>query len=154
MRAVRFNLKRGGSEGTENLERFAKRVHETVGWHTELYVDSRDLPELHKTLIKLPSVSIDHLGLSSAGFSNLLALVENGVNVKATGFGRVDFDIKKVIKEIIAINPNALVFGTDLPSTRAPKSYSDDDLFLVIDAIGEDMARKVFYENAISPYRP
>ena len=154
VRAVRFNLKRGGSEGTENLERFAKRVHETVGWHTELYVDSRDLPELHKTLIKLPSVSIDHLGLSSAGFSNLLALVENGVHVKATGFGRVDFDVKKVIKEIIAINPKALVFGTDLPSTRAPKSYSDDDLFMVIDAIGEDMARKVFYENAISLYRP
>ena len=98
VRAVRFNLKRGGSEGTENLKRFAKRVHETVGWHTELYVGSKDLPELHKTLIELPCVSIDHLGLSSAGFSNLLSLVENGVHVKATGFGRVDFDIKNAIK--------------------------------------------------------
>lgn len=154
VRAVRFNLKRGGSEGTENLERFSKRVHETVGWHTELYVDSKDIPELHKTLIELPNVSIDHLGLSSSGFINLLSLVEKGVRVKATGFGRVDFDIKKAIKEIIAINPEALVFGTDLPSTRAPKPYSDDDLFVVIDAIGEDMARKVFYENAINFYRP
>ena len=76
------------------------------------------------------------------------------MHVKATGFGRVDFDIKKAIKEIIAINPNALVFGTDLPSTRAPKPYCDDDLFMIIDAIGEGMARKVFYENAISLYRP
>jgi predicted TIM-barrel fold metal-dependent hydrolase len=154
VRAVRFNLKRGGSERIENLERFARRVHETVGWHTELYVDSKDLPELHKTLIELPCVSIDHLGLSRDGFSNLLSLVKNGVYVKATGFGRVDFDIKEAIAEIIAINPEMLVFGTDLPSTRAPEPYSDDDFFTVIDAIGEEMARKVFYENAISLYRP
>lgn len=154
VRAVRFNLKRGGSEGIENLERFAKRVHETVGWHTELYVDSKELPELHKILIELPCVCIDHLGLSNAGRAELLSLVENGVHVKATGFGRVDIDIKNAIKEIIAINPNALVFGTDLPSTRAARPYSDDDLFMVIDAVGEDMARKVFYENAIGLYRP
>ncbi len=154
VRAVRFNLKRGGSEGIENLERFAKRVYETVGWHAELYVDSKDISELHKTLIKLPSVSVDHLGLSGIGFINLLSLVENGVYVKATGFSRVNFDIKKAIKEIIAINPNALLFGTDLPSTRAPKPYSDVDFFMIIDAIGEDMARKVFYENAINFYRP
>ena len=153
VRAIRFNLKRGGSECVENLERFAKRVHDTVGWHTELYADSKDLLELHKMLISLPSVSIDHLGLSKAGFSNLLSLIEKGVYVKATGFSRVDFDVKKAIKEIIAINPNALVFGTDLPSTRAPKQYSDKDFFMIIDAIGEKMARKVFYENAVSLYQ-
>ena len=154
VRAVRFNLKRGGSEGVENLERFAKRVHEVVGWHTELYVDSKDLADLHQTLINLPSVSIDHLGLSEAGLPDLLALVEKGVRVKATGFGRADFEVNAVIKEIVAINPDALLFGTDLPSTRAPKPYSDEDLFVVIDAIGEDLARKVFYDNAVSFYRP
>lgn len=154
VRAVRFNLKRGGSESVENLERFAKRVHETVGWHTELYVDSKDLADLHSTLINLPSVSIDHLGLSLAGFTDLLALVEKGVYVKATGFGRVDFDVKLAIKEIVTINPESLVFGTDLPSTRAPVPYSDEDLFRVVDAIGENMARKVFYENAVRLYRP
>jgi predicted TIM-barrel fold metal-dependent hydrolase len=154
VRAVRFNLKRGGSEGIEQLDRFARRVHETVGWHTELYVDSKDLPALHQILISLPAVSIDHLGLSSAGLPDLLALVEKGVHVKATGFGRVDFDIKQAIKAIVAINPAALVFGTDLPSTRAPKPYSDDDFFMIIDAIGEELARRVFYDNAIRLYRP
>ena len=83
IRAVRFNLQRGGSEGVKNLERFAKRVHETVGWHSELYVDSKDLPELHKTLTSLPAVSIDHLGLSSAGLSDLLSLVDKGPLVSA-----------------------------------------------------------------------
>lgn len=154
VRAIRFNLKRGGSASVENLERFARRVHDVVGWHTELYVDATELSELHHTLIKLPAVCIDHLGLSSAGFPDLLALVENGVFVKATGFGRVDFDVKSAMRDIIAINPDALVFGTDLPSTRAPQPYSDNDYLLVIEALGEKLAQKVFYENAVNLYRP
>jgi predicted TIM-barrel fold metal-dependent hydrolase len=72
VRAVLFNLRRGGSKGAENLEKLAKRVHEIVGWHVELYVNSNDLPLLHKTLMTLPSVCIDHLGLFKEGFSNLL----------------------------------------------------------------------------------
>ena len=154
IRAIRFNLKRGGSEGIENLEHFAKRVYETVGWHIELYVDSKDLADLHKVLSALPSVCIDHLGLSGEGLPNLLLLVEEGVKVKATGFGRVDFDVKDTIRKIVEINPDALVFGTDLPSTRAPRPYSDKDYLLVIDTLGEEMAKKVFLENAIQLYRP
>jgi len=154
VRAVRFNLKRGGSEGVEHLERFARRVHEVVGWHTELYVDARDLPPLQTILASLPVVSIDHLGLSKEGFPHLMALVEKGVHVKATGFGRVDFEVKEALRQIVAINPDALVFGTDLPSTRAPIPYSDDDFLRVEDALGEEMARKVFYENAVRLYRP
>jgi predicted TIM-barrel fold metal-dependent hydrolase len=154
VRAIRFNLKRGGSEGIENLERFAKRVYETVGWHIELYVDSKDLADLHQILSALPSVCIDHLGLSGEGLSNLLLLVEKGVKVKATGFGRVDFDVKDAIRKIVEINPEALVFGTDLPSTRVPRPYTDNDYLLVIDTLGEEMAKKVFFENAIKLYRP
>ncbi len=153
VRAVRFNLKRGGSEGIEKLEQFSRRVYEVVGWHTELYVDSKDLPDLHNILIQLPRVSIDHLGLSKAGLPNLLSLVEKGVFVKATGFGRVDFAVKSALREIAAINPDSLMFGTDLPSTRAPRPYSDDDYLTVIDALGEKLAQKVFYENGVKFYR-
>ena len=46
------------------------------------------------------------------------------------------------------------LFGTDLPSTRAPVPYADTDLLKVVDAIGEEPARKVFYDNAIRFYRP
>ncbi|MEE4254618.1 MAG: amidohydrolase family protein [Desulfuromusa sp.] len=153
VRAIRFNLKRGGSESVASLERFSKRVHEVVGWHVELYVDAKDLPELHNTLIGLPAVCIDHLGLSSAGLPALRSLVEKGAFVKATGFGRVDFDVSTAMQEIITINPDALVFGTDLPSTRAPRSYSDKDYLLVIDTLGEVMAQKVFYENGVNLYQ-
>jgi predicted TIM-barrel fold metal-dependent hydrolase len=154
VRAVRFNLKRGGSEGVGKLESFARRLHEIANWHVELYVDSRDLADLFATLAALPTVSIDHLGLSKAGFPTLLRLVERGVRVKATGFGRVDFDAGEAIRAICAANPGALIFGTDLPSTRAPRPYSDDDLLLVLDVLGEYLAQKVLYDNAVAFYRP
>ena len=154
VRAVRFNLKRGGSEGVDKLEAFARRVHELVAWHVELYVDSRDLAGLTEILLRLPAVSIDHLGLSREGLPHLLSLAEQGVRVKATGFGRVDFDVRQALREICAANPEALMFGTDLPSTRAPHPFSDEDVTLVIDALGEEMARKVFYKNAVNFYRP
>jgi predicted TIM-barrel fold metal-dependent hydrolase len=153
VRALRFNLRRGGSEDVRHLDRFARRVHELAGWHVELYVDWHDLPELNDRLAALPSVSIDHLGLSKAGFPALLKLVQRGVHVKATGFGRLDFDVATALKEIQSANPNALMFGTDLPSTRAPRPYKDEDLLLVVEALGEDAARNVLYENAMTFYR-
>ena len=154
VRAIRFNLKRGGSEKVEHLERLAKRVFELARWHVELYVDSRDLPDLKDILLRLPAVSIDHLGLSKGGFATLLTLAEQGVRVKATGFGRVDFDVKHALQELCSANPEALMFGTDLPSTRAPRPYADEDLFLVLDALGENLARKALFENAADFYRP
>lgn len=154
IRGVRFNLKRGGSEGLENLETFARRLHDLAGWHVELYVDSRELKDIHSVLVSLPSVSIAHLGLSKEGFPNLLKLVDEGVIIKATGFYRVDFDVKQALQEIASINQNSLIFGTDLPSTRSSRPYSDSDYQLVIDALGHEIAAKVFYDNAISFYKP
>ena len=154
VRAVRFNIKRGGSEGIRHLDSFARRVYELVGWHVELYIDSRELPALYDTLVSLPAVSIDHLGLSKEGFGTLLKLVERGVHLKATGFGRVDFDVRTALQELYTANPEALMFGTDLPSTRAPRPYEDDDFALVIEALGTEKAGRVFYENAARFYQP
>ncbi len=155
IRGIRFNLRRGGSEGVEHLEAMAKRVYETAGWHVELYVDSRELEALYPLLIRLPAFSIDHLGLSKDGFHTLLMLVEKGAKVKATGFGRVDLDVPRAIREIVSVNPNALLFGTDLPSTRAPRPYNPGDLRTVVDALQDDeLIDKVLYGNAAEFYNP
>lgn len=154
VRAVRFNVKRGGSEDIRHLENFARRVHKLVGWHTELYVDSTELADLFDTLVSLPAVSVDHIGLSKAGFPTLLKLAAKGVRVKATGFGRVDFDVRAALEDLYAANPKALMFGTDLPSTRAPRAYQDSDYDLVASTLGEEKAADVFYKNAIEFYRP
>jgi predicted TIM-barrel fold metal-dependent hydrolase len=154
VRAVRFNIKRGGSETIEHLDRMARRVHDLAGWHVELYVDAMELDGLFDTLVALPAVSIDHLGLSREGLPFLLKLAGQGVRVKATGFGRVDFEVRRALRDIHAVNPEALMFGTDLPSTRAPRPYADEDFLLVAEALGEEGARKVLRDNAVAFYRP
>ncbi|NRB40738.1 MAG: amidohydrolase family protein [Pseudomonadales bacterium] len=154
IRAIRFNLKRGGSEEIKHLSSLASRAYELANWHVELYVDSKELKDLYPTLITLPSVSIDHLGLSKSGFKVLTQLVEKGVRVKATGFSRVDFDVATALKTLYMANPKSLMFGSDLPSTRAPRPYSSDDFILVADTLGKDAAIKVFSTNAIEFYKP
>lgn len=154
VRALRFNLKRGGSEHIQHLETMAKRIYELLGWHIELYVDSKILPDLYSTLINLPAVSIDHLGLSKEGFSTLLKLCSKGVKVKATGFSRSNMDIHSAIRDLYAANPTSLMFGTDLPSTRAPIPYRDEDYHLVLECLELEAAENVFYNNAVNFYKP
>ena len=66
-------------EDVSRMDAMARRIHELVGWHIELYADARELDPLLPTLIALPAVAIDHLGLSKAGFPTLLELAEHGV---------------------------------------------------------------------------
>ena len=153
IRAVRFNLKRGGSEDVRNLSSMAKRIYELLDWHTELYIDSSELPNLYNTLLSLPKISIDHLGLSHTGFKTLLKLAEKGVKIKASGFGQVDFDIATALQDIYKANPNALMFGTDLPSTRAPNPFKFKDINLIVQVLGEDAAQRVLYHNAADFYK-
>lgn len=150
--AVRFNLKRGGSESIENMEKLSKQLFDEYGWHTELYVDSLSLKELKPILSNLNSFSIDHLGLSKNGLSDLYYWIEKGIKIKATGFGRVDFDPLRVLKTIYKINPNALMFGTDLPSTRAQIPFSKRDVDLIKNNFYTEEQNKIFYENARAWY--
>ncbi|MBN2908824.1 amidohydrolase family protein [Polycladomyces sp. WAk] len=154
VRGVRFNVHRGRSVPLDRLEHFASHVYELAGWHVELYIDSRLLADLAPVLTRLPAVSIDHLGLSREGFPALLSLVEKGVRVKATGFGRVNLDVKEAIRSITAVNPHALMFGTDLPSTRAERPFQDADINLIRETLGETLAEKVLWRNAVEWYRP
>jgi predicted TIM-barrel fold metal-dependent hydrolase len=152
VRAVRFNLYRGTSESLDQLERLALRVHDLAGWHAELYVDSKDLPELEDRLAALPRVAIDHLGMSRDGYSVLLGLVERGAKVKATGFGRVRLNVSEALREIAAVNPGALIFGTDLPGTRAERPFEEADVDLILESLGEPLANRVLRENAMDWY--
>ncbi|MCW2696200.1 MAG: amidohydrolase family protein [Modestobacter sp.] len=152
VRGVRFNLRRGGSAGLEHLDRLARRVHDLAGMHTELYVDARDLPELAGTLRSLPAVSIDHLGLHADGLPHLLDLVDSGVRVKATGFGRGDLDVARAVRAVLAVDPTALLAGTDLPSTRVRRPFTDADVELTADAAGEHRDA-VLHGNAVAFYR-
>jgi len=152
VRALRFNIRRGGSEDLSKLDTFARRVYDLVGWHSELYMDAKELPGIALTIGELPAISIDHLGLSEEGLPHLLRLVEKGVHVKATGFGRVELDVKNALKSIYEVNPDALMFGTDLPSTRAKRPFEYADIELIQQLFDEQAADKILYKNALQWY--
>jgi predicted TIM-barrel fold metal-dependent hydrolase len=79
--------------------------------------------------------------------------VESGAYVKATGFGRVDLDPAEAMLGILDVNPGALVFGTDLPSTRAPRPFADADLSTLRELIDPQHIENVLWRNAATLYR-
>ena len=153
VRAVRFNMYRGASGAADDLLRAASRVAAVAGMHSELYVDARDLHDLESVLSKLPRVSVDHLGISDTNRDVLLRLVEGGLKVKATGFGRVSLDVVETLQAIHTVDPSALMFGTDLPSTRARRPFDAADVSLIVEALGEDALAAVLRDNARDFYR-
>jgi predicted TIM-barrel fold metal-dependent hydrolase len=154
VRAVRFNLYRGGSAGIEDLDRLARRVHDVAGWHAELYVDASTLDPIFETVASLPKVSIDHLGMTQAGLKKVVELAARGVKVKATGFGRTEVDVPVALREIAKANPDSLMFGSDLPSQRARRPFEPADMDLIRETLGDTLARKAFRDNAVDFYRP
>ena len=153
VRAVRFNLYRGGADGAAHLLSMARRVWNLAGMHVELYVDAVDLPDLEPILAQLPKVSVDHLGISEANRDCLLRLVGAGLRVKATGFGRIGLDVVAALQQIHEVDPKALMFGTDLPGTRAPRPFEKADITVISEALGTDALPAVLWGNAMQFYR-
>ncbi|WP_280348125.1 amidohydrolase family protein [Nocardia neocaledoniensis] len=151
VRALRFNLKRAAADITQMTVQ-ALRAHELAGWHVELYIDGQMLASLQPVISKLPALSIDHLGMSEEGLPYLLDLVDRGARVKATGFGRVDMDVAETLRRVHAVNPGALMFGTDLPGTRAGRPFEDADVDLICQVVGADL-HAVLEDNARAAYR-
>lgn len=152
VRAVRFNLRRGAGADPGQIERLARRVHELAGWHAEFYLDASALETLAPLLRRLPRAGVDHLGMGADGLPRLLELVGRGVKVKATGFGRVELDVPDALRRIHAVDPTALLFGTDLPSTRARRPFRDEDAALVVETLGAEAAADVLHGNAAAWY--
>jgi predicted TIM-barrel fold metal-dependent hydrolase len=151
VRGVRFNFYRGGSAGRDSALSLGQRAWDVAGMHSEFYLDASDLHELETVITALPKVSIDHLGMTLAHRDVLLRLVSRGVHVVATGFGRVDFDVASTIREIHQENPAALMFGTDLPSTRARVPFHPGDIELVANVLADD-ASLVLHDNGAHFY--
>lgn len=153
VRAARFNLFRGRIDSVDDIVALASRVHSVAGWHAELYADAAMLKPHVGKLSKLPQLSIDHLGMTEAGVPVLLDLVAAGCKVKATGFGRVKLDVPATLEAIARKSPNALVFGTDIPSTRAARPFQPPDIDLVEETLGPELAGKAFWDNPVALYR-
>ncbi|MFC7957608.1 amidohydrolase family protein [Rhodococcoides kroppenstedtii] len=151
VRALRFHLRRGVSD-LSTMTRQAVRAHSVAGWHAEFYVDAGLLRTLEPVMSKLPAVSIDHLGMSEDAMPYLLQLVDRGARVKASAFGRIDHDPLSAMRRIHAVSPESLMFGSDLPGTRARRRFEPADLDVIAEAVGGDL-QAVLVGNARAWYR-
>jgi predicted TIM-barrel fold metal-dependent hydrolase len=152
VRAVRFNVFRGRIDSVDDIVALSTRIRSVAGWHSEIYADAAALKPHVDKLAKL-SFCIDHLGMTEEGVPVLLDLVAAGWKVKATGFGRVKMDVPKVLEAVAKKSPNALVFGTDIPSTRAARPFQPSDIDLVEKVLGKDLAQKAFWDNPLALYK-
>src|ERR1700730_16857714 len=94
-----------------------------------------------------------YLGMTEDGVPVLLDLVAAGCKVKTTGFGRVKMDVPNALERIAQKNPNALVFGTDFASPRAPRPFMPSDIVLIEKVLGRELAQRTFWDNPLALYR-
>jgi predicted TIM-barrel fold metal-dependent hydrolase len=139
VRALRFNhffrggqLHYKGGIGLDAAERLAP-VMADLGWHLQLWIDVKDLPETLPRLKALPvPVVIDHMGRTDAragsgtpGFQALLSwLGDGGCWVKVSGAHRLSDawpgygEARPFHEALVRANPERLVWGTDWPYPR------------------------------------
>ena len=168
-RGVRINLLFKGGLQMETLEQIAHAI-QPLGWHVQLLLDGRDLPELAERLRKLPvDFVVDHmghmpasLGTGHAGFQTLLELLRGGrCWVKLSGAYRIASkpypydDAAPFARALVATAPDKLVFGTDWPhpsiSVPMPQDASLLDL-LPVWAPDEATRRKILVDNPARLY--
>jgi len=146
VRGLRFNhffrdgqLHYRGGVPLSAAERLAPVMAE-LGWHLQLWIDVKDLPEIppHLKSLGLPVV-IDHMGRTDAragtatpGFQCLLrALGEGWCWAKLSGAHRIsraapDYpDARPFHEALVRANPERLVWGGDWPHPRVEGEMPD-----------------------------
>ena len=146
VRALRFNhFFRGGQlhyRGGVPLtvaEQHAGVMKE-LGWHLQLWIDVKDLPDTIPVLKKIGlPVVIDHMGRTDAragtatpGFQSLLRLLGDGACwVKVSGAHRLSRsapeypDARPFHEALVRANPDRLVWGSDWPHPRMEGEMPD-----------------------------
>jgi 2-pyrone-4,6-dicarboxylate lactonase len=118
-----------------------------LGWHLQLWIDTRDLPELWPALKNMPvPVVVDHMGrleyhhgTRHPGFQALLRGVGEGkLWSKLSGTYRLgatppDYAQAKPFHDaLVAANPKNLVWGTDWPHPRPEGPVPDAGRLLAV----------------------
>ena len=171
-RGVRFNLVHtGGSTPVGDLELLAAKVA-PFGWHVQLYLRGRTLPDLVARLKALPTdIVIDHMGHLDAHaetgqpcFKALLRLLEGGrswVKLCPYRFDCSGFPYHKARRLARALNeaaPERLVWGTDWPHPDVPGGQpmpDDGDLLDALEVWFEDgkTIERILTDNPARLYR-
>src|SRR5208337_3330769 len=167
-RGVRINVLFKGGLAMEVLEQIARLI-QPLGWHVQLLIDGRDLPELAPRLRKLPvPFVVDHMGhmptsvgVQHPGFQTLLQLAREGCWVKLSGPYRISGqpypydDVTPFARALVEAAPSRMVWGTDWPhpAVSVPIPRDGDLMDLVPIWIPDaETRRRVLVENPARLY--
>lgn len=156
-RGARFHMLPGGAVPWDILEAVAARVHE-FGWHIQLQLNGRELPEHEAMLKRLPgTLVVDHVGRFTQpvepdheAFRVLLRLLEGGkcwvkLSAPYESFADQPLDYGKIAVEaraLVAAAPDRMLWASNWP--HPGKDWLPDDaehLDLLLDWVDDDATR-------------
>ncbi|MFQ5931311.1 MAG: amidohydrolase family protein [Nitrospiraceae bacterium] len=169
VRGVRFHMLPGGVLPWAILEEMAARVY-PFGWHVQLQMDGRELPDRAAMLRRLPcKLVIDHtgkflepVGTGHPGFRALLGLVEGGhcwVKLSApyetSKAGPPNYpDVGVLAKALVKVAPERMLWGSNWPHPSV-RDKPDDAMLLdvLLDWVGDDATRdRILSDNPAALY--
>jgi 2-pyrone-4,6-dicarboxylate lactonase len=169
VRGLRFNILFGGGVALDHLEGLAQRIA-PLGWHIQLLIDARVLPELGPRLARLPvDVVIDHMGhmpaavaLGHDGFAWMLRLLDQGRTwVKLSGAYRLSAmsaqfsDTIPLARALVSAAAERCVWGSDWPhvAVTGPMFNTTDCLDLLGEWVMDpDVRSRILVENPARLY--
>lgn len=149
---ARFNLFRGNGASVTAIADFAQRAYEVAGWTIELQVNPQQLADMVPVLTQIPRLSIDHVGMRKVSIPTLYELADKGVKIKASGFGRLDFDPWPVLVKLNDIDPTTLMFGSDIPGTRVAHKFEKADIAHFKSLFDDAAQQRILHDNAYDWY--
>lgn len=131
-RGVRVQTIARGGVSYDAIEPLAKAIA-PLGWHMQIWLDARNLPEIADRLKRLPvDVVFDHMahadetsGVEEPGFRILLDLLSTGRFWAKLSNGRFDPDGERA-RRLVAANPERVVWGSDWPHVSHEGAPPDD----------------------------
>jgi D-galactarolactone isomerase len=171
IRGARFHMLPGGILRWESLAPIASRVVQ-FGWHVQVQLDGRLLPEREEALTRLPcTLVIDHVGKflepvppDHPGFRTLLRLVEGGrTYVKLSAPYEVSKagpptyeDVGTLAKALVRAAPERMLWATNWPHIGTPPERYPDEaqlLDMLLDWAPEEADRqKILVDNPARLY--
>ena len=168
MRGARFHMLRGGAIPWDQLDRIAERV-QGVGWHVQLQLDGRELPEREAQVRAWPGrIVIDHVGKflepvppDHPAFRCLVRLIESGrAWVKLSAMYEVSKigpplydDVGRLAKELVRIAPERMLWASNWPH---PGNAPQDEAVLLDTLLewapDEATRRRILVENPAEVY--
>lgn len=167
VRGLRLNVLYGGGVGLDAADTLAAKVKD-MGWHLQLLLDARQLPEMMPRLQKLPvPIVVDHMGhmpvaegLHSPGFQALVHLLREGWWTKLSGAYRISEmpaphdDVTPWAQALVEAAPDRLVWGSDWPHVAVDPMPDAGQLRNLLAAWVPDAAQRnrILVDNAARLY--